>query len=827
MSISHNTVQTVANAGFSAGAQTDARVAQLAGGGYVIAWTSSVPGDASGQNVQFRIFDSNGNPTGAPVSASAQPANNEVLQDIIANGDGSFSIAYTSQGAGGGAPSGYAAIGTLNKIGVVRTFNDTGTPQGAETRVGVAGAEEQVNSMKLQAVANGTVEVIFTQKDQATLAGSVYQSNTIATSGPNVLVASTLVKTYDGVSNPVPTVELKVLDTTQNNASSDFLLLTNRMIFTDNASSELAASALVSSVLKIGASQYLRLVNTSNQVDLSVELLTGSGNAAGVFSLTGNTVLTLDLGSLNNSGSVSDTQILDLGGGRYLLAWQANFTIPSAGISNGLAIEARNGVYGQVLNANSMTFEGEPGLLLEGSSTSFDAARLADGRIVVAGAQDLGFSGGVEVIQRIVDVSANGLSSSAYFQALNFSNDTAGVRVDLFNDVLNTGPAASFNGQLNGPNHYLHVVGGSGNDFLFGDANANELLGGAGDDVLDGRDSVDTLFGGAGDDTLEGGTGSDRLDGGADDDALHGEDGNDTLLGGDGDDALEGGNGDDNLSGGTGDDLLQGSDGDDTVQGDAGNDKLRGNEGDDILIGGAGNDIFTGGNGDDLMDGGDGNDLFDAADSPTPTSAGKNTINGGAGLDTVSYARSGSSGAGTLIDLSGAADPDLTFGFEDVDDIFINIENAIGTNGNDMILGTDVVNRLQGRNGDDIIYGARGADIMTGGTGADSFRFEFDNEGNDRIRDFTVGTDTIQIRSENFGDTTLANIGARFVANATGAVAANGDAQFTLDISGAGAGQLRYDADGNGAGAARLIALIDFSTAGGLAAFSASDFDFI
>ncbi|MEE3663101.1 tandem-95 repeat protein [Brenneria sp. g21c3] len=57
--------------------------------------------------------------------------------------------------------------------------------------------------------------------------------------------------------------------------------------------------------------------------------------------------------------------------------------------------------------------------------------------------------------------------------------------------------------------------------------------------------------------------------------------------------------GNDILNGGTGNDILYGQGGNDTLYGGSGNDKLYG--GDDILIGGPGNDILTGGSGADLF----------------------------------------------------------------------------------------------------------------------------------------------------------------------------------------------------------------------------------
>jgi len=56
------------------------------------------------------------------------------------------------------------------------------------------------------------------------------------------------------------------------------------------------------------------------------------------------------------------------------------------------------------------------------------------------------------------------------------------------------------------------ATGGSGNDEILGNVNANGLIGGAGTDWLDGSAGNDTLTGGAGNDTIDGGSGFDLVD---------------------------------------------------------------------------------------------------------------------------------------------------------------------------------------------------------------------------------------------------------------------------------------------------------------------------
>src|SRR5262249_3106397 len=75
-----------------------------------------------------------------------------------------------------------------------------------------------------------------------------------------------------------------------------------------------------------------------------------------------------------------------------------------------------------------------------------------------------------------------------------------------------------------------NVTGGSGDDFIRGNAAPNIIHGRAGNDAMEG---------GAGNDPLYGEAGADKLYGGAGNDLLIGGDGVDTLVGGDGDDTID------------------------------------------------------------------------------------------------------------------------------------------------------------------------------------------------------------------------------------------------------------------------------------------------
>ncbi|MEM7520572.1 MAG: S8 family serine peptidase, partial [Pseudomonadota bacterium] len=77
-----------------------------------------------------------------------------------------------------------------------------------------------------------------------------------------------------------------------------------------------------------------------------------------------------------------------------------------------------------------------------------------------------------------------------------------------------------------------NLIGGSGNDTVFGSGVDNVIEGRDGGDLLAGLDGNDTLLGGEGMDSLSGGNDADSLDGGAADDRLFGNNGNDLINGG-------------------------------------------------------------------------------------------------------------------------------------------------------------------------------------------------------------------------------------------------------------------------------------------------------
>jgi len=154
---------------------------------------------------------------------------------------------------------------------------------------------------------------------------------------------------------------------------------------------------------------------------------------------------------------------------------------------------------------------------------------------------------------------------------------------------------------------------------------------------------------------------------------VNGNGGNDTLIGGNGDDVLEAGenyNGPDN--------------GNDTLIGNGGSDVLYADPGGDDLGGGAGNDLLV---------------------SSVPTCQG-HSFEGGAGEDTVSYARSDDN---LTIALGGTGAPP---GCGNPDHVLGSNESLEGSDGPDVLVGDDGANSMLGHLGADTFIGKGGSDFI-------------------------------------------------------------------------------------------------------------------
>ncbi|HRK18332.1 MAG TPA: NF038122 family metalloprotease [Hyphomicrobiaceae bacterium] len=284
--------------------------------------------------------------------------------------------------------------------------------------------------------------------------------------------------------------------------------------------------------------------------------------------------------------------------------------------------------------------------------------------------------------------------------------------------------------------------GGDNNDMLHGGLGADALNGGAGidyaryDDANYGNLTISLATpgsntGSAAGDTyvdiegLIGGVGNDRIFGDGGRNYLFGMGGNDMLYGGLGADAMNGGAGldyaryDDANYGNLTISLLTPS----ANTGAAAGDTYVDIEG---VIGGAGNDRIFGNTANNYIYGLGGNDMLFGG-------LGADYLHGGAGLDYARYDEGGF--AGLTADL---ATPSANTGAA-LGDTFVEIEGLILTDNNDRGLGNGLGNYLYGMGGADTLDGRGGNDVLIGGVGDDTFVMRV-GYGRDTINDFAGGT---------------------------------------------------------------------------------------
>ena len=282
-----------------------------------------------------------------------------------------------------------------------------------------------------------------------------------------------------------------------------------------------------------------------------------------------------------------------------------------------------------------------------------------------------------------------------------------------------------------------NVLGSGYGDVLGGDDGANRLSGGGGNDRLSGRGGDDVLAGGAGADRLLGGAGVDTASYAGSDEAVTVDLGEDTGKGGhaEGDvivqvenvlgsgygDVLRGDNLANRLDGGDGDDMLDGGVGADRLHGGAGVDTVSYSRSDKAVTVYLWEGAGEGGHaeGDVIVDVENvvGSGYGDALGGD----AGANRLDGGAGMDTVSY--SGSDEAVTVDLEAGTGKRGHAEG-----DVIVNIENAMGSGYGDVLRGDGGGNRLYGSGGGDVLEGGAGADRLDGGLGVDTVSYSGSGE---------------------------------------------------------------------------------------------------
>lgn len=324
---------------------------------------------------------------------------------------------------------------------------------------------------------------------------------------------------------------------------------------------------------------------------------------------------------------------------------------------------------------------------------------------------------------------------------------------------LNPGAWSTFSAsQLAWLNQYddgsspIYAYGNVANAYLYkGDLRSliENCIGGSGNDTLIGNQVVNIIDGGAGNDTIDGGTGADIIYAGAGNDTIIFDAADAIVDGGDGIDTLQAAStaksgitvdltqakykNIENLIGSSYADKLTGNGEDNRIEGGAGNDTLNGKGGNDILSGGLGADtyIFGKGYGSDVIaaDASNKDDIVVMNDKVTGIKLNEVTFS------TDDHNLTLTAGTDSLTIEGWMDDAGNRVGqFQFIDGKYgikhASVESS-GSTGQDIMLGTDEANTIDGGAGADIIYAGVGDDtiifdaadaIVDGGEGIDTLK---------------------------------------------------------------------------------------------------------
>ena len=252
--------------------------------------------------------------------------------------------------------------------------------------------------------------------------------------------------------------------------------------------------------------------------DVNVSSNTFNGDTVGIvhvdnagFELSGNSTFEGSDGDDELIGGAGVDTLNGNGGDDLIVASGGNDTIDGGAGSDTYDASLTTG--GVTVNLTSNPFAAIPGLA---PGTGFATG----GEVGVDGLTSIeNFAGGSGNDAFVGDAGDNTMIASA-------GNDSfvGGGGVDTYDASagsadqtidLGGGTASSADFGSDTLNGVEAVEAGSGDDSVFGDANANTLSGNDGQDDLQGAGGDDTLLGGAGDDRLTGGDGDDDLQGGA------------------------------------------------------------------------------------------------------------------------------------------------------------------------------------------------------------------------------------------------------------------------------------------------------------------------
>jgi len=362
----------------------------------------------------------------------------------------------------------------------------------------------------------------------------------------------------------------------------------------------------------------------------------------------------------------------------------------------------------------------------------------------------------------LVDASdGNGIVGNAGNNRITVSGGVDAVDGGLGTDRLVVNYAAAIGAVTGDSTSNFTEAGGGGRSVTVTDGTIENFT------ILTGS-GADTITTGAGNDVIKTGSGAGTINAGQGSNIIISGRNADTIT------ALDGGN------------FIDAGNGKNTITSGAGHDTILTGINSDTVTAGGGNDVITLRGGSDGVNAGSGTDrlVIDYAQKTGDVVGG---ITGG-NLAT-GYVGHIADGGANIIDFQASERFKITTGSGDDNIMTGNGRDVlVGVRGQDKFWANGVNDQVFGGAGSDTLGGGTGDDILDGGAAADHFVFG-NASGNDTIRGFEAGVDTMNLRAIDADDFALGDQSFNFI----------GDQSFRL------AGDLRYhggmvsgDTDGDG-----------------------------
>lgn len=521
--------------------QTDVQVAALSGGGFVAVWTEE-NGDGNGDGIRARIYDNDGGVVTAAFTVNTSTTGVQYHSDVTALADGGFVVVWDDNNVG---------------LEYGQRFDAAGTAVGDQFVVGNLGAEM---APTVEALSDGRFIVGFDQyggdPDVHTTIFDPRESVINGTSEDDVITSrkdGATVNGHDGADTLLGQARADILnggagiDVMRGRAGDDVYVVDESLDQAHENAGEGTDTVVSSADYALG--------NHIENLILTGAAIQGVGNG-------------LDNAITGNAGA---NTLLGLGG---------NDTLDGRTGADAMNGGAGNDIY-IVDNTGDMA--------IENPDAGYDAVRSSATFTLGPNVEALTLTGVANI-----NGTGNGLANAI------FGNEGNNILSGLGGDDIFRGGGGNDS-----------IYGGAGNDRMDGSAGADAMRGGADNDTYivdnagdqaieaagEGIDLVESsvafalganvenlLLTGSADIKGSGNGLANMLTGNAGNNAMNGRGGNDTIFGGDGNDNLRGGKGADKLLGEDGNDRIHGNSGKDKIAGGLGKDKLWGDKGKDCFV---------------------------------------------------------------------------------------------------------------------------------------------------------------------------------------------------------------------------------------------------